>query len=931
MTCRLPAVLATAVLLAACSPGNGGRPEIAMPAPQLNAPGDAGPAAGGQVPPAAAATATPASDRLVVGGSIHVLGGGVRGLGVLARYPAAGARRITVARATAPPAREPYRPDCLLRIEDPDGNAAAALPLDEGVRTVELPAGAAGIWTVSVVGGRQHDRITLDLPAAAEWGVRGEMALGVGEGVPATAWLWLPPGCRRLLVEQCGGEAGAIALRGEDGRELGRTANRPGTGSRLTVLIDPAPAGGVVAVDLARARGLALLVDGAPGLLCPSPAAARALAGGTVEAAGFRCAGPLQARIRAWMARQRPADLAVVATLPAEVPADLAQPMAEAQLFGQYGGLSGLNGTLARQITDPASPWCGSDWAAKPGEPERPRWDGGEYAGVVAPFLAQRLAAVAGTPARLNPLAGDRALARRAALAAFHHLSSMTGDRLVREGNLFSGGGSYPITHAFFVYGSLGEALPLVQDLLDDEARALWRAGAMALGDKLADNQGYQSNQWTHNLLGHLGVYRATGEKRFRERFERQLAAYLAGAYGRDAKFGQHPAGFYLEEFGCDGNYDNMNLTSVVAFLHLYRALPDADPALVQALAASVERNLGFKSLLWLTDHHGAPTSPSACNSRVPPSSLALSNPSGDHLASREFPLAAAKALMTARPAKGAFPASVFPYYVSDDEWALRLVREGLPGAPDAKDGVGQPLLPLFVEAFRRPLPAPATLPVLGGDGLWERPGIIAWKRGGTYGVVFHDVDGANPANKINQAVMGGGPTALWRAGSGMAVASTANQRRPMTATSAEEATFSCVCARDGQGRFWHSGTERTALRWLEPGRSFAIDATLRGQAGTLTWRYDLEDGGAVRMSVALAAPGLTDAWINLPLNEPEAAFTAADGAIERRIGAAAVRLQAPGLELGATLAGAGDRRVRCARVRLPSDGTPVAIRFAGL
>lgn len=946
---RIASVLAVALaLLGGCGGEPASRSETvpapatmpAVPAALLNAPGDAGPSAGGAVPSVPAAVPQPGG--LVFAGRIHVLGGGVRGYGLLARFPAGGPRRITVTRATAPPAHEAYRPDCLLRVEDPAGRALAVRDLaDAGSAPIEVavPEGPAGTWTVSVIGGRQQDAIAVALPASACWGVRGEMSLAVTAQVPERAWLWVPPEARTLLVEQFGGEPGAVAVLAEDGRELSRTATGAKTGKRLVAVLDSAPAGAVVALDLSRARGLAVMVDGVPGLLCPDPAMARELRGGTVESAGFRCAGPLQARVRAWMAKQRPEDLAVPIALPAAAPEDLADPMAEAQLFGQYGGLSGLRPRLARQILDPASPWCGTDYAAKAGDPARVRWDTGVNAGLLSPFLANSLAAVVATPARLNPLHGSPALARRAALAAFYHLSAMTGDRLVREGNSFASGDSYPITHCFFVFGSLGAGLAQVQDWLDPEARELWREGVLALSDKLADHQGYQSNQWSHNLLGHLGAWRATGEPRLRERFERQVRAYLAGAYGSDAKYGQHPAGFYLEEFGCDGNYDNMNLTSVVAMLHEYGSMPGADPALVAELRASAERNLRFKSLLWMTDLHGAPTCPSAFNSRRPESSLALSNPSGDHLASRDSALASAKARLTAMPATGTFPANVFPYYVASDAWARRLIADGLAKGLDDANAAGSALLPLWFEAFRRPLPAPAELPVQAASGLWELPGIVAWKRGGTYGVVFHDVAGANPAKKINQAVMGGGPTALWRAGCGMAVATMSSTHKPNLATTPDEATFSCVFATDAQGRFVHSGTERTRLTWLEPGRSFAISARLLPAPGDLTWRYDLGEDGSVAMTVTLAAPGLSGAMVNLPLTAPanEADFAIESGVVVRRTGPGTVRLAATdaaggplALALTGPLACAGNATVRCARVAVPADGTPVTIRFAG-
>ncbi len=616
------------------------------------------------------------------------------------------------------------------------------------------------------------------------------------------------------------------------------------------------------------------------------------------------------------------------------MPAELPSPQAEAQLFGSYGAVNGVKSFLDKQILDPASPWCGTDYVRKEGEPERFSWDTGVLSGLLCPFTAGGLAGLADTPAKLNPFHGSGAMARRAALTAFYHLSSMPGDNLPREGNLFTGGASYPIIHAFFVYGgTIGGPLPLVKRYLDDAGFALWAEGAKAVGDKLADYQGYESNQWSHNLHGHLAVFMATGEKRFLGYFERQMNAYVDGAFGANAKFGQHPAGFYLEEFGCDGNYDNMNLTAVAAMYQEYKELPEAKPELVAKMKISIEKNLRLKSFLWLTNHEGAGFSPSGFNSRVPQSSLFFSDPAGDYLASREFDLGLAKAKMVPMPAKGTFPACVFPYYVTTDEWARRLISEGLASnAASGKEWYGGQGFASFYHLYQKPIAAKAaTVPIRAESGLWELPGLVAWKKGGLYGVVFHDVAGADAAKELN-GVMGGGPTALWSEGTGSFVATMANKNKPIKATNADEVTFSCVYGETSDGVFFYSGKERSTLRWIEPGKIFEITAELRSVKGTLIWRYELKDNEVV-IDVNLKAEKVKNVRMSIPLPTPDKGveITSPDqGAVVYSVaGKGKARLSLVGggkFELTPVFECGGGSKVRCCRAELATDGTPTRV-----
>ena len=802
---------------------------------------------------------------------IHAVGGGVRGAGILARYGDPGPERVYVRRVTQIPADEPYAPIALVRAFDPRGNLVALHEFTDQESaaeavTLRVPAGHAGIWRVSVSGGREGDRFEVGMPEANFWGVRGEMSLAVTEATPSPAYLYLPASVETVMMEQFG--SGNAALRNLEGELLGRPQSKAKKGGRRLLVLEAPPAGQVLKVELPRPGAGSVLFDGVPGLLCPTVDAARELKGGVVEAGGLLTAGPLQARARRWMLEQSAKDLRVNVELPAHLPADLQNPVAEAQIFGKYGLVSGLTGFLEEgQNTDASDPYYGSTYHSAEHDRPRPSWDSYQYGGVLAPFTAEKLAAAVRTETRLNPYAGNDAMMRRAALAGFYHFASLQGDDLLREGRLWQKSGCYPMIHGFFVYqGALAKPYFLLYEKLPPEAAEIWKQGVMAVGDKLADYQAYQSNQWAHVILGHLYTYKATGAIRFHGYFKRLLKAYLDGAFGPDAKFGQHPAGFFLEQYGADGNYDNMNLTAVATMYYEYRETPSADAALLADLRESIQKNLEFKRFHWLTDAAGGGFSATAFNSRRSGSSLFASNPRGDYMAHRDVDLALARVRMTPMPEQGTFPASVFPYMAVTPEWGGRLIRESLPrlGTDSYNNWLGGKGMPEMARRYREPgSAAVVTLPIHADRGTWRLPGQLAWKRGALYGLLFFDVAGAAPGRKL-LGFMGGGPTALWTPGTGCVLASMAPGRDP--GSHQEDAlTFSSVAGVLKDGSFFHTGKERANLVELEKDRIFEIRSRLSHPEGELTWRYGIRDD-SIRVSVHIDAPAVGEAFLNLPV-----------------------------------------------------------------
>lgn len=812
-----------------------------------------------------------AADPVRLDLNIHTMGGNVRGFGVLAEYSSAAPGKVVLTRTTKPGAYE-FKPDyggfaniCSFKIYDPQGKVVKFFDLGEQRRTEEiyeftLPAGKPGIWRFSVANGLGSDTYRIEFPDTPVWGVRGEMALGIGENFMKEAYLYLPENSECLIAMTWGAKDAGIEF--FDGtKSLG--APKP-AGRRKLAVIEKYPKGKAVKVKLNHMKGAALAVDGVPGLLCPTPEAAVKLRGGQVRASGFMVNGPIQARVRNVMEKLKPQDFAFTLKFPKYEPEKIRNPQLECLLFGKYGPLNTLVSASQKQILDSDSPFFGAN--TKPDNKNLKDWRKGIYGGVISPFSAESLAAAAETPLSLNAVYKNRAVINRALIAAFYHFVQLQGDGILREGDLRRN--DYPMTHAFFVYGNLAKALELLKNDLTPEQREAYREALIELGDKIATYQAYESNQWGHVIAGHLNTYKATGEKRFKKYFEILMNAYVNCTFGKDSKHGLHPTGFFLEEYGPDGNYDHLNMYALAGSYYGYRALPDARPELVKQMHDGIQRNLYYKSFHWLPSAGGDLDfifTPNAMNCRTN-SLVSIPSYPGDYMAGREFDLGYTRFMMN-RPARPniAYPASVFPHLANTDAWALTLIRESLskgPNASDADDYFGS-WTPEIYDIYKLPRKAKIVeLPYQRERGVWDLPGQIAWKNGELYGILFYAVDGANRKGEP-RGIMSGGPLGLWSKDLGYALASMRNSRGNAV-TSGKDITWSGVYGTLANGKIGFSGKEHSDFKWIRRDSEFETAASLRPVKGTLTWTYAIEENG-VRVRVKLNAPELKNAILSLP------------------------------------------------------------------
>jgi hypothetical protein len=790
------------------------------------------------------ARAASAEEMLTVSFGMREQGGGVRGVGVLAWFPAPGPQHCTVVREDAPAVGAPL----LVRVCDPTGALVAwrEWPRDQSNElVVPVRKGAAGLWRLSISGGTgrasERERFTVSLPRPEAWGLRGEMALGFFAPMPRASWLWVPPVSSEILFEATGGR---VAV---DGKTLD-PASRKGQVCRW----QPPAAGGVVEVVVDKSV-FALAIDGIPALLCPSRNDAERLQGGSTTVAHRLMAGPLQARARAWMVEAVRGDLKVV---PAGVPIKVDDPLATVQLYGKYGPLSSLLSACKAQIIDPDEKFFGALRPAQ-GFSDADSLHGG----IRSPFDAGGLATAVVSALDGNSVRGDPALIRRATLAAFHHFADMQDGDLIRELDLAAT--SYPIRHAFFAYeGALARPYHLLKDLLDPTAKALWREGLLAVGDRLADHRAFQTNQWWHVLLGHLYCYMGTGEERFRTYFERGVDQLLGGPSGLPL-LGQHPAGYFIENGGPDGHYDSLSMTCLAESAQYYARIPQADPQRQNRLSQAISRNAKFAALHWLPQPDGTVTGPSAPATRMQSSFAKQPWPGVMLLRDRE-PLALTRWLLS--PKRPVSESAIEPWRINTEPWAREVLAyvqsQGLE-APFVK-AVESPWTMAAI-AVARPSPVqPGVLPCRGPDAVWDLPGQVAWKAGPFYGLVFYAATGlVSPPNLR----VGGAPTAIWTAASGAFLLSS---RPPRGAGGSEPEqdppVHACITALLA-GASWRSGSRAGILTWQEPGRIFTIaEIEPDPRIPKLAWRYRILPNGLV-LSVELAGTAMTDPWLELPLS----------------------------------------------------------------
>jgi hypothetical protein len=328
-----------------------------------------------------------------------------------------------------------------------------------------------------------------------------------------------------------------------------------------------------------------------------------------------------------------------------------------------------------------------------------------------------------------------------------------------------------------------------------------------------------------HILEALANIYCATGEPRFRRALEIQLKAFLGNDFR--GKHGQTEAGFFSEEYGPDGNYDQMSLAPLARMYLLLRGRGDIDAGLVAMMKSGIERNLRFRSLFAIPD-------PSTTNG--------------------------------------------LPYQLA---YAMNHRTEG-PTHFDSHHG-----LSILVDKAADEFPLAKALKDFGNRGFKETgplmkngidlPGFAAVRRGPWYGVQFWRVyeDGADGFL---------GPLFLWHEKAGLGLCGIRHsygfRKFPHwfgSAMDMNDITFATVYGELDGKLYIPSRKMRKTFAWDVPGKKYTVTGThyeaRKGRdssrqslvRGTISWTTEFSDGGAVNMEVKVDFPDLKNATVNLP------------------------------------------------------------------
>ena len=728
-------------------------------------------------------------------------GDGGRGFGVLAEYGEGGPRKVVVTRRSAydNPAEMPpsyfrkWGTLCSLRVYGPDGFLAAYLEMgDQRVKEqtyeVEIPEGAAGIWRFSVSGGftpcgaLKGDEFDFTIPETPAWGVRGEKRLMVIGGWPEDSSqkehkensVPSVPLCEKnhgYLVFSPASDLFYLTGRGVEWSIDGKQIEgETGKSEYGPAILAHRPQGAQI-VELAfdSAKPWSLFVDGLPGLVSPTPEMARRLGGGLVQAKnGEWLEGPLQAKAM---------DLAM------ELPE-------EARTGFRFDNI--------------------------------PVHDVFHYTN--CRYDPRRLAEEA-----TNDLARARAVA--CGLLSIAHMDAAGILRQTEKSDSHQlTGGRIDCATMFEPMSGIGRGYPLAKAFLTPEQDRIYREGVLQITDKEIGFMCYQCNQFSHIIEGEFGIFLATGEKRLERAVAMQLRALLRNDFM--GKHGQTDSGFFSEEYGPDGNYDQMSLAPLSRIYRDWRNRPDADKELLAMLKAGIEKNLRFRSMFAIPDPattNGAPYQLAYAMNHRTDGPTHFDSHHGLKILSEtgEFPLAEAMLNFGKRGFK-------------EEEPLIFGRKERI----DRKENVA------------------------------EMGGFAAVRRGPWYGVQFWRVY-ENGADGFL------GPLFLWHEKAGLGFCGIKHSYGPGNfphwfgnAMTTNDITFATVYGELDGSLYIPSRKMRKTLSWDEKGKRYTVtgvqyapkkangDSLVRGK---IAWMTDYTDDGAVEMEVAVDFPDLKNPIVNLP------------------------------------------------------------------
>ena len=798
----------------------------------------------------------------------------IAGVGMVAYFEEGGPREVYVRRESHnrhDPAKTRYKQFCTARVIDPDGEVVcyydfSEKDLEDETIVFTVPEGKAGIYQISYKNGQNNvDDVTIGIPNSNAWGIRGEPTLTFTEKTDKEWYLYIPRTSKHITVFTRGSQKGMFDIYDENGTAFSKDVSAPLKNFDITDYQTD-----VVwrVVFSGTSDGAITFVKGVPQILCPTEEMARFLKGCTQEAEGLLVSGELQAQLRKYAYSIKDHDFTVDLNYIESIPDDVTEFDIENLMYGIYSGYGQLERWLPKQCLDPESPYFGGSDSDGKKITEFDTWEDFDPPSRWSLTTAIGLASLVTIPTKLNMTYGNEALKERAVLNAFCHLISMDNQQLIREGS-GSANQFWPNSHSFFIYPSIAGCYNLLKDKIDPEAQKLFRRALILLGDNLANNVSSQSNQWNECIMGHLEVYMATGEKRFLEYYERNIVAASHDNVDRaSGSYGQHPAGYFMEQHGPDGSYQELSMHKFVGGFLYYKNLPEAKPEVIDVLTDAIDRAVTFESLFWLPQPDGTLLSPNAMNTR---STMMMCNQGypGFTMAATVNPLAAkVLELMPVTPENVGTVQTMPQGGLNKPTVSKSNILQSMYGKDKrwpTRSDLGGGFIPMVYNAYRQPerVRAAGVAPVFETDKIWDLKGMLSFKRGKLYGLTFYD------ANSISSAAYPAAksplPFVLWTEKLGSVVLGMNNKN--IDESDRPQMGYSGILFRLADGSYYKTCTENSTFRWITEGSVYEMECNIPQIGGSMKVRGKITADGLKLTATVSAGSEVKDAWLCLPIN----------------------------------------------------------------
>lgn len=790
----------------------------------------------------------------------------------------------------------PYVTQAIARVTDPKGvvRGVYEFPLTSGYdgAVFNIDVAVDGIWSIQIMGCRGGDKCTIGITETENWGFRGDKVIfRDSTEADETVYIYAGPTSDFILVG-AGKTANAdFILKDKNGTTYEMTdavysAETPVhpnfINRRVTYIKDVIPESVYSLTINAAYEGL-MVIDGISGLMCPTLDAAENLKGGWETVEGVTVQGAFQKRAREEAIRiVNEKDLTVNASvLPENVLGNIENPMAEAQLFGDWGVISGLRAIIDSQNLDTSSSYLGlatTQCGALNGcvMPPEKDFQSCHFEELFEYTLAMSTMSVAaGLPLELNGFKGNVALANRAALSMLGAFTQMSEEGFLRSKNLLTN--TYPFTAAMFEIEDILSSYILIEDYLDLTTRTILKEGIQLLIDQMGTYRGQgPTNQYLFTMSAVLNAYKIFGTERYHETFKRQIVSVMENT---GAGLGINDAGFFEESAGCDGSYSYMNLCLFYHMYNEYKKTPTADLDILEDMKATVQKSLEFESFFWTRqplESNLTGIYPNCFNSRTN-SVFGDSGYPSYSLVWHEFPLARRRHELTKlNPEK--VSGNTYPYRINNEDWALNFIDMFYDDYDNRFVNSGYADWSLYsMDAFTAEEKcAPAeTLPYEAPDGTyWDRVGFTAFKDNGFYGYSFYGVP--NSTTSKPYSYMGGGPTFLWSDGLGAVVVSKKHLEYGIFGVldKENEVVSSCIYSADDDGTLTfcsgkegtphYSNTNPVTLERSSDG--FTLSGKVPETDITAVWKYENSADG-LRLTAKLEGyDSDKEYWLNIPL-----------------------------------------------------------------